>query len=132
MPQDKITEGTVAGLQVKVSTDGIFYVYPEIINGRYEVPLVYFDINRDFDVIAQRLYEERQDVIIGEDFISGKVVGFDEYEELLDYLDLVRALITGKINPDYLINIAGKNNEILRTAILSTALGDVNIDNILS
>ena len=132
MPQDRITEATVAGLQVKVSTNGISYVYPEIINGRYEVPLVYFDLNRDFDVIAQRLYEERQDVIIGEDFINAKVVDFEEYEELVDYMELVRRLITGKINPDYLIDIKGQNDEILRTAILSSALGDVRINNILS
>lgn len=132
MPQDRITEATVAGLQVKVSTNGISYVYPEIINGRYEVPLVYFDLNRDFDVIAQRLYEERQDVIIGEDFINAKVVDFEEYEELVDYMELVRRLITGKINPDYLIDIKGQNDEILRTAILSSTLGDVRINNILS
>lgn len=132
MPQDRITEATVAGLQIKVSTNGISYVYPEVINGRYEVPLVYFDMNRDFDEIAQRLYEERQDIIIGEDLISAKVVDFEEYEELMDYVDLVRALITGKIKPDYLIDIQGQNDEILRTAILSSALGDVQINNILS
>lgn len=131
MPQDRITEATVAGLQVKVSTNGLSYVYPEIINGRYKVPLVYFDLNRDFDQIAQKLYEERRDVIIGEDFISAKVVDYEEYEELLDYMELVRGLITGKITPDYLINGLGNNDEVLRNAILSTTLGDVQIDSIL-
>ena len=97
MPQDIITEATVAGLQIKVSTNGISYVYPAIINRRYEVPLVYFDLNRDFDEIAQRLYEERRDVVIGEDFINAKAVDFEEYEELVDYMGLVRELITGRI-----------------------------------
>lgn len=132
MPQDKITEATVAGLQIKVSTNGISYVYPEVINRRYEVPLVYFDLNRDFDEIAQRLYEERRDVIIGEDFISARAVDFEEYEELVDYMELVRGLITGRISPDYLINVQGQNDEILRTAILSSTLEEVQIDNILS
>lgn len=132
MPQDRITEATVAGLQIKVSTNGISYVYPEVINGRYEVPLVYFDLNRDFDEIAQRLYEERRDVVIGEDFINARVVDFEEYEELVDYMELVRGLITGRISPDYLINIQGQNDEILRTAILSSTLEEVQINNILS
>lgn len=132
MPQDRITEATVAGLQIKVSTNGISYVYPEVINGRYEVPLVYFDLNRDFDEIAQRLYEERRDVIIGEDFINARAVDFEEYEELVDYMELVRGLITGRISPDYLINVQGQNDEILRTAILSSTLEKVQIDNILS
>ena len=132
MPQDRITEATVAGLQVKVSTNGNTYVYPEIINGRYEVPLVYFDLCRDFDEIAQRLYEERRDVIIGEDFINAKVVDFEEYEELVDYMELVRGLIAGRISPDYLINIEGQNGEVLRNAILSSTLGEVQINNILS
>ena len=132
MPQDRITEATVAGLQIKVSTNGISYVYPEVINKRYEVPLVYFDLNRDFDEIAQRLYEERRDVIIGEDFISARAVDFEEYEELVDYIELVRGLITGRISSDYLINVQGQNDEILRTAILSSTLEEVQIDNILS
>ena len=132
MPQDRITEATVAGLQIKVSTKGISYVYPEVINKRYEVPLVYFDLNRDFDEIAQRLYEERRDVIIGEDFISARAVDFEEYEELVDYIELVRGLITGRISSDYLINVQGQNDEILRTAILSSTLEEVQIDNILS
>lgn len=132
MPQDRITEATVAGLQIKVSTNGISYVYPEVINGRYEVPLVYFDLNRDFDEIAQRLYEKRRDVVIGEDFINVRAVDFEEYEELVDYMELVRGLITRRINPDYLINIQGQNDEILRTAILSSTLEEVQINNILS
>lgn len=133
MPQDRITEATVAGLQIKVSTNGISYVYPEVINRRYEVPLVYFDlINRDFDEIAQRLYKERSDVIIGEDFISARAIAFEEYEELVDYMELIRGLITGRISPDYLINVQGQNDEILRTAILSSTLEEVQIDNILS
>lgn len=131
MPQDRITEATVAGLQIKVSTNGISYVYPEVIKGRYEVPLVYFDLNRDFDEIAQRLYEERRDVIIGEDFISARAVDFREYEELVDYKELVRGLIDERITPDYLINVQGQNDEILRTAILSSTLEEVQIDNIL-
>ena len=132
MPQDRITEATVAGLQIKVSTNGISYVYPEVINGRYEVPLVYFDLNRDFDEIAQRLYEERRDVVIGEDFINARAVDFEEFEELVDYMELVRGLITGRISPDYLINVQGQKDEILRTAILSSTLEEVQIDNILS
>ena len=131
MPQDRITEATVAGLQIKVSTNGISYVYPEIVNKRYEVPLVYFDLNRDFDRIAQRLYEERRDVIIGQDFINVKTVSPEEYEELMDYRKLVEGLITRKITPDYLINTQGQNDEILGNAILSSTLGDTNISNIL-
>ncbi len=100
MPLDRITEATVAGLQVKVSADGFSYVYSDLLNRRYEVPLVYFDLNNDYDEIAQRIYKERHDVIIGEDFINAKAVNREEYEELIDYMELVRRLLAGKISPE--------------------------------
>lgn len=37
--------GIDAGLQVKVSTDGMRYVYHGVLDSIYEIPLVYFDLN---------------------------------------------------------------------------------------
>lgn len=48
------------GLQVKVSGDGMSYIYNDLITSRYEVPLVYFDINGDFYKVADRVFTERK------------------------------------------------------------------------
>lgn len=38
------TSARIAGLQVKASKDGIKYVLPAILADRYDVPIIYFDI----------------------------------------------------------------------------------------
>ena len=41
--------GIEAGLQVKVSLYGIGYMVDDLTSNRYEVPMVYFPINNDFE-----------------------------------------------------------------------------------
>lgn len=52
------TSGLDAGLQVKVSMDGMRYVYEDVLDGIYEVPLVYFDINNDYGLVYRRVQQE--------------------------------------------------------------------------
>ena len=118
--KNKVTGAVIAGLQIKVSMDGMLYVYPDIAKKRYEVPLIYFGLNGDFDKVAQKLYKEKRDIVIGTDFINAKTVNLEEYEELMDYKILVHGLVTGQITPDDLVNDMGQKDKILKTAILSS------------
>lgn len=100
--------GLEAGLQIKVSQDGAAYFLNDLINIRYEVPVVYFDICNDFDSVAEKLYLARytkriDGLIIGEDFIKVSAIDFNAYNEVLFYVDLIKALIDGRITPEKLI-----------------------------
>lgn len=86
------TGGRAAGLQVKVSRNGHSYVLPDLLRKRYEVPVVYFDLNKDFDRIVER------------DFVHGKAVDVDIHEKLLDFAPIVAALLDGRITADRLID----------------------------
>ena len=127
--------GTQAGLQIKVSKNGLPYIFNDLINNRYEVPLVYFDICNDFDFIAQKLYlvrnkNQESNIIIGKDFIKASMIDYNAYNEVLFYVDLIEALIYGKITPVELINSSDvERNVTLKNAILSTTLSNVSVPN---
>lgn len=119
-----------AGLQVKASTDGCSYVYPELINHRYVVPLVYFGvgISNDYDKVAMKLY--RNNVIsndkIGIDFINANALDPDAYYEVRYYSDLVHAVVDGRLSPEQLLDQAD-NLPNLKTAISSASIDQLNL-----
>lgn len=129
--------GLEAGLQIKVSQNGAAYFLNDLINIRYEVPVVYFDICNDFDSIAEKLYLARytkkiDGLIIGEDFIKASAIDYNAYNEVLFYVDLIKALIDGKITPEQLIYSEEiKNDATLKSAILSTSLSEISLPNLL-
>ena len=52
------TSGLSAGLQVKVSTNGMQYVYQDVLDAVYEVPLVYFDIHYLFSYLFYEFFQD--------------------------------------------------------------------------
>ncbi len=117
--------GMDAGLQVKVSNDGIAYILNDLIEGRYEVPIVYFDLNSDFYKVADRLFMNRQlrglpPLSIEKDFVHAKAIDPEGYQEVCYYVDLIAALVDGRITPEGLINEAEKY-PTMRNAVLASA-----------
>lgn len=79
-----------AGLQIKVSGNGVNYVQRAMVRGQYEVPVVYFPINDDFDQIAANLRKkadtgELEPIEIGVDLINARDVDSDSYDRVYDY-----------------------------------------------
>jgi hypothetical protein len=95
--------GVPAGLQVKVSFNGMSYVYPDVKYSRYEVPLVYFDLSNDFDAVANAVYADQRDVAIGSDLIRGQHVSRECHEILQSYYEVVLALAERRLRPDEII-----------------------------
>jgi hypothetical protein len=96
--------GISAGIQVKVSHDGLTYLYQsDIVTRRYEVPLVYFDLGNDFHNLANRIYAAKLDVAIGTDFVRGHTISPEIHELLVSYYWLVYDLVAGKMTIDQLV-----------------------------
>lgn len=96
--------GVSAGLQVKVSHDGYKYLYKsDVATRRYEVPLVYFDLGNDFQKLANQIYAEGLDVVIGTDFVRGHSISPECHDLLVSYYWLVLDLVTGKMSLDFLV-----------------------------
>lgn len=126
--------GIEAGVQVKVSLDGRRYILNDLLNRRYEVPLVYFPLRNDFDRIVDEIsrktiidpYTKVQRYIVpGEDFIDVKAVSPEIFEEIRAYLPLVRALIDGELTAWDIVN-ESTHNPLLQNAVVSSVLTETN------
>ena len=94
-----------AGVQVKVSRDGFKYIYrTDVARGKYEVPLVYFDLSNDYYKLTNAIYQEMNQVEIGVDIVRGRDIDIECHEMLVSYYYLVLELVTGKMTMDQLIN----------------------------
>ncbi len=105
------TAGIDAGLQVKVSTDGMRYVYHDVLDSIYEIPLVYFDLNNDYGIVYRRVQQElnrrgENTRNLQDWFISGREIDPDAFDEIEYYTDMIRALVKGRLTVDSLINRA--------------------------
>lgn len=119
----------VAGLQIKASRDGINYVLPDIISGRYEVPIIYFDIDNDYHKILYKVYKQNN-VDVEYDIIHPKEIDPRGYDEFLNYVDLVYAMINGKLSPNDLVVGAELNGDFfMKNALMSTVLSNINKSN---
>lgn len=117
--------GLNAGLQVKVSGFGKPYILNDLIDCRYEVPIVYFGLDNDFDKIANELYSIKGgDLEIGRDFINVKTIDYDAFEELNNYFYLVKELIENKIQPDELFTEKMLKNDIVRSSVIKATIGE--------
>ena len=110
--------GLEAGLQVKVSGDGCKYFLNDLYNIRYEVPVVYFDLNNDFELVASKLIEYRQKkgkntIYINEDFICARAIDYEAFQEVSYYVDLVIALLEKRLKPEDLVNEAQKYKSMM-------------------
>lgn len=139
MIKSSYAAGIEAGLQIKVSRNGMGYFFQDLCNLRYEVPVVYFDICHDFDAVARELVINQSlcgrpssTIIMEENFVRASAIDYSGYEEVVFYEDLVMALVTGKLSVDDLLKnkIVGES-ETMRNSILSAAISQIPIQNII-
>lgn len=107
------TAGLDAGLQIKVSTNGMNYVYRDLVDAVYEVPVVYFDLNNDFGLVYRNIQRElnrRGDNSreLYEWFVSGRDADPAAFDEIKYYTEMVRAIVNNRLSIDDLINRAEK------------------------
>lgn len=136
--------GIIAGLQIKVSLNGINYVPRDLLNNRYEVPMIYFPLRNDYEQILSRLERDARTSILDpvtgeyrrmrpeEDFVDIRAYDYDAYEEVKDYYPLVYALLEGDIEPANLVDIAMQHRDpVLKDAVMLSALQNSNLDQII-
>lgn len=103
-----------AGLQIKVSHDGFKYIYrSDIARGKYEVPLIYFDLSNDYIKLTNAIYKEELDIEIGYDIVRGYDISSEIHDLLISYYWLIYELIDGKLNINQLVN-----NKLLMDVLL--------------
>jgi len=108
-----------AGLQIKVSNDGLSYLREDLLTDRYEVPLVYFDFNNDYHRLLDFIHKQKLGIDLETDFLRGRDIDSAMHDELKYYWSLLSDLIRGKITLDYLLRITTDNHPI--TEALSRA-----------
>lgn len=122
------TTGCSAGIQVKVSSNGMGYVYQPLIKHVYYYPLVYFGVNGDFTQIAQTLiqngYLHRN--MVGVDFVDARAIDPTAFDIICNYQHLLLYIFQGKMKPADLITEA-LNDPTLATAISATVLSEIGI-----
>ena len=124
-----VTSARIAGLQVKASKDGIKYVLPAILADRYDVPIIYFDIENDYHKILNKIYKDTH-IDIEYDIIHPNEVDPAGYDEFLHYVDMVYAMIDGRLSLEDLVVDAGRNDdELMKNALMSTTLSNINKTN---
>lgn len=129
------TGGIDAGLQVKVSINGMRYVYRDVLDAVYEVPLVYFDLNDDYGLVYRRVQQElnsrgETSRNLQDWFISGRDIDPDAYDEIEYYTDMVRALVNGRLRIEDLINRAERFPSF-GSAVMAGAMENVSSQIIL-
>lgn len=101
-----------AGIQLKVSNNGMRYVFPDIKNSRYEVPIVYFDLSGDFHEVANAVFKHKKEnpgILVGNDFdvgidlIRGSDIDPVCHDVMVSYRHLAEALVRGNLTVDQLI-----------------------------
>jgi hypothetical protein len=92
--------GVPAGLQVKVSQDGFKYIYrSDVRRGRYEIPLVYFDLSNDYYKLTNAIYREERDIVrVGVDILRGRDISPEIHDCLQSYYRLVYELVSGRLS----------------------------------
>ena len=125
--------GIPAGLQLKVSTNGIKYILHDLNTYRYEVPLVYFGLKDDFDNIVEKycdsIKRKREDNFIirpGEHFINAKSEDPSIYDALKYYQPIIYDLHTGKIKPEDIIYLT-RNDSVLQNAVATKVLNNIDM-----
>lgn len=139
MIKSSYAAGIEAGLQIKVSRNGMGYFFQDLCNLRYEVPVVYFDISHDYDKVARELVlnqgfcgKPSSTIIIEENFVRASAIDYNGYEEVCFYEELVMALVTGKLTvEDLLKNKTVCESETFRNSLLSATISQIPLQNII-
>lgn len=126
-----VSSGDIAGIQLKASTNGMNYVYNDLISHRYMVPLVYYGVGRhnDFAEIASNLIKNGylHHSMVEVDFIDAASLDPCGYEEVRDYVDMVTAIVKGKLQPEQLLSMADQY-PTLQTAITATGIAQSGLN----
>ncbi len=136
--------GIEAGLQVKASLNGDGYMLNDLINNRYEVPMVYFPVKNDFERIVDKLVKNQHAYVldpdtgdyrgirVGEDLVDIRAYDYDAFEEVKDYYPLVYDLMDGEIDIVDLVDIGLKNRDgVLKNTVMLSALMNSNSNQII-
>ena len=112
-----------AGLQVKVSGNGANYILKSLKEQRYEVPLVYFPMQRDYEKLYRYLCASGEigEGFLEENFIDASEIDRRAFDEVRDYYPLLMGLFSGDISVSDFINEALGITPI-RNGILASAL----------
>ena len=90
---------------------------------------IYFDIENDYHKILNKIYKDTH-IDIEYDIIHPREVDPAGYDEFLHYVDLVYAMIDGRLSPEELVVGAGRNDdELMKNALMSTTLSNINKTN---
>ncbi|XWK90176.1 MAG: hypothetical protein U7127_09025 [Phormidium sp.] len=97
------------GLQIKVGSVG--YVVDSLRQHKYQVPVVFFDLNDDFSSARRRLLNPRkEDLFLGwdastidQDFIRGKDVDEELHEALIEHSVLLREVVESRMKLEDLV-----------------------------
>ena len=123
------SRGIDAGLQVKVSTNGMQYIFDDLLNNVYEVPVVYFDLKDDYWKVYHNLQKELQGR--GADyrnlqnwFIPAREIDENAFDEVLHYASLIRAMVDGRLSPELLVDRA-EQYKSFGTAVMAGALESI-------
>lgn len=117
-----------AGLQVKISKGSMFYDLRKwLIERTYEVPIVYFDLNKDyeriFDSVKDNIGDESPDSL-HERFISVREADEDAYFEAEYYTEMVQAVIDGRLGVEDLVKKA-EDFPTFGSAVMAAAMQSV-------
>jgi len=130
MANGHTTSGIVAGLQVKVSGNGINYIKKALLTRRYEVPLVYFPINDDFYRILDTVNKNGIIVEPRIDYIDVRELDEAAFLEISDYYPLLYDLFSGQMTGDEFVreatSIIPLRNGIIATT-MSVPASDISI-----
>ncbi|MCH4007532.1 MAG: DUF572 domain-containing protein [Eubacterium sp.] len=113
--------GNIAGLQIKVSGNGLNYIKKSLSDLKYEVPLVYFPMNDDFDMILDRVNRTGTFIEPGIDFIDVREIDEDAFLEIQEYYPLLLGLFMDRLSGDDFVREA-TGIEPLRNGIIATTL----------
>lgn len=111
----------IAGLQIKVSGNGVSYIQQSLVKQRYEVPLVYFPMNDDFGRVLEKTNKTGMFVEPGVDFIDVREVDENAFYEIQDYYPLLIRLFTGQLSGDAFVREASGISP-LRNGIIATTM----------
>lgn len=118
--------GRIAGLQIKVSGSGDRYVLSDILSLRYEVPVVYFAVNDDYERLVEK-FEKRKtgiaDAEVGVDFLDVREIDPEAYEEVMSYRPMIQKLINQSLSIEELI-FETYSQPSLQNALMSSALSN--------
>lgn len=120
--------GYPVGLQIKVSRNKD-HIVNSLKHSQYGVPVVYFDLKRDFNQAAQKLHEEalyfgERNWELGVDLICGRDVSPELHDNLLQFLPLLDRLLEGKMElGDLLEEIPEIDTAVKSRFIETTGIG---------